>query len=146
MWARRLPDTGAPAMRIEGANNLPRGLATPLPLTVPEGDWKLVSRVREWALKAPDGRVLTVGVHPLAERGHVQVDLLHTDVPAGEYKLSGRWDWDEFGVVGDLFVRDLASMEKVRPLPESQNRLRQHNGKQVVQLEGADFQFVEKVR
>jgi hypothetical protein len=146
MWARRLPDSGPPQMRIEGANNLPRGLKTPVLMNVPHDDWKNVSRVREWSLQASDGKNVPVGVYPLSDARTVEIDLSKTDVPAGQYRLTGRWDWDEFSVAGDLHVRELSTMEHVRPLPESQNRLRQHNGKQVVRFEGADFQFVHKIQ
>lgn len=146
MWARRLPDRGAPKVRIEGLSNIPRGLRTPVRVSMPDEDWKLVSRVRDWSLKTQDGKTRPVSVQPLPEARGLDIDLTRTDIPAAAYQLSGRWDWDEMTVSGDLFVRDLAAVEKAYPVAESQNRLRQRSGKQVIRLEGADFQFVEKVQ
>ena len=146
MWARRLPDTGPPDLKIDGANNLPPGLKTPVRLAMPDDHWKLVTRARDWTLKSVDGTSVPVAVTPILDSRNVELDLTKAPIVPGTYALNARWDWQEFAAAGDLIVRELSNFEKVRPVPESQNRLRQHNGKQVVTFEGDDFQFVEKVQ
>lgn len=146
LWARRLPDTGPPDIRIDGPNNLPRSLKSPVRLAMPDDHWRLVTRARNWSLKAVDGTAFPVGVTPIIDSHDIELDLTKSTAPPGTYSLAARWDWQDFAAAGDLIVRELSPLDKVRPVPESQNRLRQHNGKQVVTFEGADFQFVEKLQ
>jgi hypothetical protein len=88
---------------------------------------------------------IAVPVTPLAQTRELEVDLTKAQVPAGTYRLAARWDWDELRAGGDLIVQPLSAFEKVALTRSSINRLRARSGKQVVQVEGDDFQFVRKV-
>lgn len=145
LWATRLPDTAVPAMAIEGPNHLPAGLKTPLKLNLARADAKLVSRARDWKLKGTDGKAFAVPATPLPDASSIELNLSDLKLPAGGYSLTGSWDWESFEVAGKVFVDELGTFGKVGLTPESQNRLRQHSGKQIVTLTGADFQFVEKL-
>jgi hypothetical protein len=144
LWALRLPAVGPPSPTIAEPNNIAVGVKTLLPLEIGESEAKLVSRAKDWALVAEDGKRTPI---PVAVPGpkQLELDLSRANVEPGKYRLAARWDWDEFTANGDIHVRPLAKFEKVRLTPASQNRLREHSGKQVVTVEGDDFEFVRKV-
>jgi hypothetical protein len=144
LWAMRLPDSGPPQAKIEEPNHVPIGLKSILNIRAPEGQWKLANRVREWKLKGDDGTAVPAQVIPILDQQRLELNLADVSVRPGRYTLSGLWDWDSFGLGGEIFVDELASFREARLTSESQNRLRQGSGKQVVNLTGGDFQFVEK--
>jgi hypothetical protein len=144
MWALRLPASGPPSLKVEEPRYLPAGLKSTVKTSVTEGDWKLAARARDWVLIGQDKQI-RVPVTPLLQSRELELDLSKAEVPAGTYMLAAKWDWDDFRLDGDVVVQPLATFEKAELTPPSRNRLRQNSGKQVIQMEGDDFQFVRKV-
>ena len=131
-------------MKIEGPNNIPAGLRSSVKVNVSDSQRKLLSRVQAWSLKPVDGPPIPASVTALPDKGGLDINLASASVRPGRYELTGMWDWDPMKIDGEVLVAPLAELENARLTPESQNRLQQGSGKQVVTLQGADFQFVEK--
>jgi hypothetical protein len=117
-----------------------------LPASAPEGQWKLAGRIREWSLVNDAGSKMPVEVLAVPDQHRFEINLSRNPVSPGTYKLSGSWDWDSLDVGGELHVHKLSDFQTARLSPESQTRVQEHSGKQVVTLvaDHDDFQFVEK--
>ncbi|MGH9661877.1 MAG: hypothetical protein ACRD96_25235, partial [Bryobacteraceae bacterium] len=61
------------------------------------------------------------------------------------HTLRARWDWDAIDVSGDVHVHAPVDLSQVTIPAESRDRLVEGGGHVVVNLDGADFQFVEKM-
>jgi hypothetical protein len=144
LWAVRVPDAVRPAVKIEGPNHLPEGLRSAVKVNVNDSQRKLLSRVRSWSLQPADGAPIPAPVTTLPDQRAIEINLATVSVAPGTYTLTGMWDWEPLKVEGELVVNPLGDFQNARLTPESQNRMRQHSGKQVITLEGADFQFVDK--
>ena len=140
LWAVRIPNAGPPHISISEANNVPLAMKSTLKVDVPESEWKLVERVRNWML----GNV-PVSVKADEKDHALALDLSKAKLNAAKYELKGSWDWDSFTAKGDVILHPLSSFEHVHLTPESHDRMVQHGGKEIVQLEGDDFEFVTKV-
>lgn len=140
LWALRIPDSGPPHITITATNHLPLGLKSTLKVDVPESEWPLVDRIREWKL----GNV-PVSVKADTKNHVLDVDLSKAKLSAAAYELKGMWDWDPFVAKGDVHLHPLSTFEHAKLTPDSHDRLVQHSGKQIVQVEGDDFEFVDKL-
>lgn len=140
LWALRIPNSGPPHISITPSDHLPLGLKSPLKVDVPESEWPLVDRIREWKL----GNV-PVTVKADAKNHALDIDLSKAHLSAAEYELRGMWDWDQFVAKGAVHLHPLSTFEHAKLTPDSHDRLVQHSGKQIVQIEGDDFEFVDKV-
>ena len=146
VWALKIPDANAPAVAIRGQNHLPAGLKTSVKVAVPENEAKLIDRGRSWQLVSADGKPTSVIVHGAPEQHAINIDLTKVkELKPGRYDLVGKWDWNPFIVKGSLYVDPLSDFENARLSPDTHDLLLAHVGKRVVALEGADFEFVEKV-
>lgn len=145
LWAVRVPNTVAPKLTIGKANSLPADVKSPLPLTGPKTDWKYLDHARDWALSPDKGKPIPVKVQVLASADSIEL-ALDKNVKPGRYKLSAKWDWDDFQVTGSLDVHPLADFAKTKLAPASQARLVADSGKLPLTLQGADFEFVTKVQ
>ena len=58
----------------------------------------------------------------LQNQKSVEVDLTKASVTAGDYKLSGLWDWSAFTVSGVIHVRPLEDFGSSRLEASSQDR------------------------
>ncbi|MEX2264248.1 MAG: hypothetical protein WD696_20000 [Bryobacteraceae bacterium] len=145
LWALRIPDSGPPEVAVAGANHIPLRLKTPVQVKVADAQWKILDRAHDWALIDGDGKAIPVGVRPLTDKRALEVDLTRAEIPPGSYGLKAGWDWDSLTVDGEIFVHALSAFEHAKLSADSHDRLIHHSGKQVVELEGEDFQFVEKV-
>jgi hypothetical protein len=145
LWATRVPNVPPPAVKIESANHLPAGLKAPLAVGMDEPAWKVIDRAREWSVASEDGKsVFPVKVHSAGDHKALDVDLTATKVPPGKYRLQAAWDWNPLQTTGDVYVNAIDDFKKARLVPESQDKLVEHRGRTVVQLENGDFEFVEK--
>lgn len=144
LWALRVPDAKRPALKIDGATHIPAGMRSVLKIDVGDKQWKLLGRVREWHLQPSNSGAIPVPVKALPDQHAVEINLSSAPVDPGKYTLAGMWDWDPLAIQGELSVNPLSTFESARLTPASQNRVRERSGKQLITLEGADFQFVEK--
>ena len=146
LWATRISNSRAPVIRIGEASTLAMGQKSPISVDANETDWKLIDRARKWALVSEDGKTsIPLSVSKALVGKVLEVDLAHTDVPAGEYDLTAYWDWDRFSLHGEVGARPLGDFKTARLRPESQDQLIARAGKVPVTVEGSDFEFVNKV-
>jgi hypothetical protein len=143
LWAARIPNAKAPGLTVGEVDHLPLGQTGVLSVN---GDMKLIDRAREWKLVDLAGRKeFPVKVHSDADQKTLVVNLSESKAEAGVYQLEALWDWDKAAITGAVYVIPLDNLSKARISPESQDQLREERGRTVVQAEGADFEFVEKL-
>jgi hypothetical protein len=145
IWASRIPNTPAPAIRIEKANFLPGAQKSPLPVQVPDPEWKYLQRARAWTLENDKAQKHPVTVLKLGNQKALEIDLTKANLPPGDYHLGGYWDWTSFTAAGDVHVRPLSDFKDARLVPASQDALVAKGGKIPVTIAGGDFEFTTKV-
>ena len=145
IWASRVPNTPLPSIRIGNANFIPLNEKTPVPVEVPDYEWKFLQRARDWNLADSSGERFPVKVLKLGNQKSLELNLEKAKIPPGAYRLSGYWDWASFEATGNVNVRALSDFKNARLDPQSQDKLISKTGKIPVTLTDADFQFVHKV-
>jgi hypothetical protein len=106
--------------------------------------WKHLDRARDWQLVSSIGKGYMVPVTVAAGKG-LSLNLTKVALPAGAYKLKAGWDWDSFEVGGEVQAAPLAAFAEAKVSTASQDKLITASGLVRATLEGADFEFVEKV-
>ncbi len=145
LWALRLPNAPKPALTIAGPTHIPLGLASGIEVKAAEAaTWKYLDRARNWQLVSSGGKGYMIPVTVAAGKG-LSLNLAKVALPAGAYKLKAAWDWDSFEVGGDVQAVPLAAFTEAKVSPASQDKLVTASGVVRATLEGADFEFVEKV-
>jgi hypothetical protein len=145
IWATRIPNTKAPFVRVEKTDYVPQTQKSPVPVTASEPDWKYLERTRHWELVNDKGEKTSISVLKLANQRSIEVDLSKVNVPPGDYRLTGYWDWEPFKVDGLVHVMPLSDFKLAKLEPESQDKLIAKTGKTPVTLVGSDFEFTTKV-
>ncbi len=145
IWAVRIPNTPAPTIKIGDADFVPPNAKTPLPVDVPDRDWKYLQRARNWKLENAAGKKLQVSVLKLGNQKSLELDLTKMAVAPGDYHLSGYWDWTRFEASGEIHVEPLSDFSSAKLEPASQDRLLAKAGKVPITLTGSDFEFLDKV-
>ncbi len=145
IWAIRIPNTPAPAIKIGKADYIPSGLKTPLPVDVPDIQWKYLQRARLWTLDNGKGQKQKISILKLGNQKALEVDLTKSPIPPGDYHLSAFWDWAPFQASGEIHVKPLSTFSQARIQPVSQDRLVAKSGKIAVTLDDTDFEFLTKV-
>ena len=144
IWANRIPNVPAPAIKIGDENYIPATLKTPVPVEVPEVGWKYVDRVREWALVSSDNKA-PVPVVKLGNQKSLEIDLTKANLAPGDYRLTGLWDWTPVQTTGIVHVAPLCDFRTAHLDPGSQDRLLAKSGKLAATVQGGDFEFTTKV-
>ncbi len=145
IWATRIPNAPTPVIHIGGADFIPTTQKTPLPVNVPEPEWKYLQRAREWALVDDKQKKTPVTVLKLGNQNALEIDLTKAKLQPGDYHLTGYWDWTPFEATGDVHVLPLSDFKQAKLEPASQDQLLAKAGKLPVTLEGSDFEFTTKV-
>jgi hypothetical protein len=146
LWASRVPNIGPPQITTGEANSIPVTQKSPLPVEVPDSQWKYVDRVRDWQLVSEGGKAFPIKVTKLASPKGLELDLSKVTLSPGKYHLKADWDWDSFTVSGGIEVQPLGNFGAAHLSPQSQDRLIAGAGKVKVTLEGGDFEFVTGVQ
>ena len=145
LWALRLPNAPKPALTMAGRAHIPLGLVSGIKVKVAEETtWKSLGRARDWQLVSSVGKGYMVPVTVAAGKG-LSLNLVKVALPAGAYKLKAGWDWDSFEVGGDVQAAPLSKFDEAKVSAASQDKLVTASGLVRATLEGADFEFVEKV-
>lgn len=148
LWAVRVPNTAAPALRIRNAAYLPQGGSGTVPAeTLKETSWTSVGTVKQWRLTPASGSEaipVPVTVEPKGQA--LKFDLAKATVAPGEYTLNGAWDWGNFAAAGPIHVVTPPDLSKAVIEPASSDRLVHGGGAVDVRLTGADFEFVDTVK
>jgi hypothetical protein len=146
LWAYRVLNEPAPPVALAAPVSIPIGRRAPVPVrTRTTMEWRLLDRIREWYLVNASGTRVRVPARP-GLRPNLEVDLRNSSLPAGDYRMEGAWDWDTVRVDGQARLDPLGDLQRVRPTAASAARLVEASGLVEVDLEGADFQFVERPR
>jgi hypothetical protein len=145
IWASRIPNTPTPAIRIEHANFIPAAQKSPVPVEVPDPQWKYLQRARAWALENEKNQKCPITVLKLGNQRALEIDLTKGNVPGGDYHLTGYWDWAPFTAMGEIHVLPLSDFKQAKLVPASQDVLVAKSGKIPVTVAGDDFEFTTKV-
>ena len=145
IWAVRIPNTPAPDIKIGKADYIPRDQKSPVPVDVPDRQWKYLQRARAWTLENSGGQKYPVTVLKLGNQKSIEIDLTKNTVPLGDYHLAGYWDWTRFQASGEIHVQPLSDFHSARLQDVSQDRLLAKSGKVPVTLGESDFEFLTKV-
>jgi hypothetical protein len=148
LWAVRVPNTLEPSLRIRKAAYLPQGGSGTIPAeTLKETSWTSIGNVKQWRLTSASGSAaITVPVTVEPKSQALKLDLAKAAVPAGEYVLSGAWDWSDFAAAGPIQVVTPPDLSKATLEPASSDRLIHGGGVIDIRLNGADFEFVDSVK
>jgi hypothetical protein len=145
VWANRIPNTPAPSIHIGDDNNIPQTQKTPVTVAVPDTQWKYLQRARKWDLANSMGQKTPITVLKLGNQKAIEIDLDKVNLPVGDYRLNGFWDWEPFTATGEIHVRTLSDFKNAKLTASSQDRLLAHSGKVAVTISGNDFEFTNKV-
>jgi hypothetical protein len=145
IWASRIPNTPVPSIHIEKANYIPESQKSPVPVEVPDPEWKYLQRARAWALADDKAHKYPVTILKLGNQKAIEIDLTKAKLPPGDYHLAGYWDWAPFQAAGDVHVRPLSDFKQAKLTPASQDALVAKAGKIPVTIAGSDFEFTTKV-
>jgi hypothetical protein len=145
LWANRIPNAGPPTLTMGPADHLPQEQKGLVNVSMDDAAWQIVDRARQWMLvDAKTKKEFPVQVHSVPAEKSLEVDLSGAKAEPGLYELKASWDWNPLAVKGAVFVEPLGNLEGARLAPESQDQLLEQKGRMIVQVEGADFEFVEK--
>ncbi len=145
LWASRIPNAPTPAIRIADADFIPLTQKSPVPVDVPEPEWKYLQRARNWTLVNDKQQKTPVTVLKLGNQRALEVDLTKANLAPGDYHLTGYWDWTPFEAAGEVHVLTLEDFKSAKLEPASQDQLLAKAGKIPVTLAGSDFEFTTKV-
>ncbi len=143
IWATRVPNVGAPNLKVGSANHVLAGGKSPVPIGATDMDWRFTERARNWKLVASDGVATSIRATKLGPMRSFEIDV-PADLNPGNYRMSADWDWEEFTIDGNIVVERAPDLTKARLAAASQDQLVTRTGKVAVTLEGADFDFVTK--
>ncbi len=146
LWVLRVPDVGAPTASLPGGVCLPLGWKSTIKVECANpSELKILPRARDWQLVSPGHTVaVPVTVTVGASDDSLELDLSHTKLPEGQYRLAAKWDWDPLEVAGAVSVRSFGDFSHAKLNADSEDRLVEGSGPIKIQLTGADFEFVHK--
>jgi len=146
LWMLRVPDVGAPTASLPESRRIPLGWkATVKVACANPSQLKILSRARDWQLvSSGHSDEVPVSVKLGEPDDTLELDLSHTKLPEGQYRLVAKWDWDPMEVKGAIDLRPFADFSHAKLSPDSEDRLVQGTGPVRIQLAGADFEFVKK--
>ena len=150
IWMSDLPGGETPSVRLAKGTAAVVAADSQASLQVTcatVGELRDLDRSRRWKLVAANGKAtpvpVTVAAGPL--RDTLTLDLRHVALPLGDYRLAALWDWTPVTVQGKVAVRRMARLANARLAPGAADQLIAAQGTVPVTLEGADFEFVDKV-
>ena len=147
LWIDRIPDAEVPSVSLGKATRIPIDWKSTVKVTCKTSDQlRLLPRARNWQLVA-GSRHTTVPVTVTVGNSDdmLSMDLGHTKLPPGAYHLAAQWDWSSLPVEGTIQLVHFANLKTVKLTPESQNRLIAGIGPVPIEVQGADFEFVDKI-
>ena len=123
----------------------------PLPRKHPSGgrdgaDGNIWIVCGNWALVSDQQKRTPVPVVKLGNQNMLELDLAKVNLPPGDYKLTGFWDWTAMEADRDwCMFSPLSDFKKAHLDPASQDRLLAASGNMPVKVTGSDFEFTTKV-
>ena len=146
LWAHRVPNTAAPAARLAATAHVVAGERALLPVKPATASaWESLERVRSWELQPKQGGAAAGGGVQVSEPARsFWLDLRKTRIAPGTYRLTGKWDWEDYNLEGDIEIHAAPDLAKAKLDPSSQSRLVVDSGVVAVKISGVDFEFLEK--
>ena len=147
LWMLRVPDAGAPTASLPETMYVPLGWKSTIKVSCANpNQLKILPRVRDWQLvSSTHSAEIPVTVMVGTSDDTLELDLSHTKLPEGQYRLAAKWDWDPMEVQGAINLRPLEDFSHAKLSPDSEDRLLEGTGLVKIQLTGADFEFISKV-
>ena len=147
LWVLRVPDVGAPTASLPETMRLPLGWKSTIKVACANtNQLKILPRLRDWQLvSSAHSAEVPVTVTVGTSDDTLELDLSHTKLPEGLYRLAAKWDWDRVEVQGAISLRPFADFSSAKVGADSEDRLAEGTGLVRIQLTGADFEFVNKV-
>lgn len=142
LWARSFPGIQPPAVALTGPASVPLGSTSRLAVTA---DSALLDRVRHWQWVTPDGRRVAASVLTVPGKPVLDAAFPPDRFSPGRHQLEGIWDWNSFATKVEVEVRSLPDLKGSRLARTSKPKLIAGRGKVTVDIEGADFEFVDRV-
>ena len=148
LWALRIPSREPPQVTVPSGAHLPIGREALLPISAEDAsDWRQLPRAHDWKLVPAGGaRHFAVGVSLQPSLRLLKLDTGKEAPPPGEYTLAASWDWEPFELAGRFRLHRLGDLSLARLTPQSKDRLVAKSERVRVELMGADFQFVKKMK
>jgi len=144
LWAHRLPNMKEPKLSLADPVHLPIGAKSAVAVHADDGS-KAIARLRDWQLTPAKGGAAFQVPATVEKDGKIQLDLSKTKATPGEYRLKALWDWDALPVAGDVYLHPYGDLKLAKLAADSRGRLIEGSGPVPLKLEGADFEFVEKM-
>ncbi len=146
LWAHRIPALDPPSVALAGEVHAPLGAGSLLGVKAERRALANLERAREWLLTpAGGGKPLVVPVVARPASSALELDLRNVKAAPGAYTLSARWDWETIAIPGSIHLHRFGDLKSAAISRASRGRLVEGSGTVMVTLEGADFQFLEKV-
>ena len=147
LWMLRVPDVEAPTASLPETRCIPLGWKSTIKVACANpSQLKILPRVHDWELVSKGHSAEVPVTVRLGEPDDaLELDLTHTKLPEGQYRLVAKWDWDSIEVKGEINLRPFADFSHAKLSPDSEDRLVESTGLVRIQLTGADFEFVNKV-
>lgn len=149
IWMVDLLGGEPPVVRLahEKSVTLPAHWRAPVQVTCDSvAQLRALRRAHHWALVSGSRRIpVPVAVTAGDLTDTLTLDLSHIDLPPGAYHLTAMWDWTPVKVEGDFTVRAVPSLAEARLAPGDGDRLVAGRGVIPVEVQGANFAFVNKV-
>lgn len=146
LWAYRVPNDKTPVVSL-AADHIPLTGKSPIAVKGEATAVKDLSRAREWRL-APvsTGPPVPVAVTvPATPADTLEIDLTKAKLAPGDYHLQAMWDWSPLNIGGVLHLHRYGDFTHVEIPAGTRDKLIEGNGTVLAALQGADFEFVEKV-
>jgi hypothetical protein len=143
VWARSFSSGPAPRIEAAAPRTVPLGVRSVLEVEIRQP--AQLGQIRQWRWVAEDGRRIAAQVRPVAGQAKLEVLLPEQDVAPGRYQLEGLWDWTPVSTPVEVTAQPLPDLRTAQPSAASREALVAGSGKRTVELEGADFQFVEGI-
>jgi hypothetical protein len=107
---------------------------------------KILPRVRDWQLtSSAHSAEVPVTVKVGTSDDTLELDLSHTKLPVGQYRLAARWDWDPLKVQGAINLRPFADFSRATLTPDSEDCLVEGAGMVKIQKKGESIDASMKV-
>lgn len=146
LWAARIANASAPDLSIQQPAHAAIGVTSPVAMRIAKGEWSQILRVHGWTLvQEGTGKEWPASISADKDKKTIELNLAGSQVVPGDYHLRAKWDWDDLPIAGEIHIHGLTNLAGVRLTPQSQDTLIAGAGRILIELEGADFEFVQKL-
>ena len=146
LWMSRVDNENAPALSIMQPSHHLLMKEIAVPLGGDPASPNQIRGVRQWWLTSAAGAKFPVAVASGTDGKDLRLKLPPGKMAAGNYRLTGSFDWQTLKIPGEVVLHDLPSLKNARVSTSTAATLVAGKGAVPVEMEGADFRFIEKIR